>query len=347
MDEGDDVRLLARAADAEGQDLQYRWTQVSGTPVTLEDPESLQPSFRAPEGLVNSDLVFQLEASDGTNTVTDTVVVTVAADDDAPRVTAGADQQVEESQSVQLDARAEDPEGRPLRYQWTQLEGPTVRLTGDDAASPAFTAPNLASDQDLVFQVEVTDGTHVTTDTVTVSVLANDDTPDIDAGRALAAAADIEQQDTGDEALEEMRVLDPMDQSDGRVEVNATPASVLVSDTLDRVLGGEIEEEIREAFDDEGTDLDIDRPAVGVDAATLAIQRTGRFEDAFDEGAPTIPEVDPEPGVREQATEEEPQPETRGQSFLAGLWSLLRLSGGSKRVEAAAETSKEETRQAR
>ncbi len=164
--------------DPEGQGLSYTWTQTGGSSVTLDDASASQPTFTAPEGVSNSTLTFQVEASDGTNTSVDTVTVTVNADDDAPTASAGSDQTVNENAGVTLNASgSSDPEGQGLTYTWTQTGGPSVTLDDASAAQPTFTAPEGVSNSTLTFQVDASDGTSTSVDTVTITVNADDDAP--------------------------------------------------------------------------------------------------------------------------------------------------------------------------
>jgi Ca2+-binding RTX toxin-like protein len=182
VDEGATVSLAATASDPEGQGLSYTWTQTSGPAVTLSGADGATPTFTAPDMAANTTLTFQVAVSDGTNTTYDTVNVLVNADDDAPSVDAGMNQSVEEGATVSLAATASDPEGQGLSYTWTQTSGPAVTLSGADGATPTFTAPDMAANTTLTFQVAVSDGTNTTYDTVNVLVNADDDAPSVDAG---------------------------------------------------------------------------------------------------------------------------------------------------------------------
>ena len=57
--------------------LTYEWEQVSGTHVELSDRGAARPTLVAPQLLAGEDLVFQVTATDGTNFVTERVMITV------------------------------------------------------------------------------------------------------------------------------------------------------------------------------------------------------------------------------------------------------------------------------
>ena len=112
-------------------------------------------------------LVFSVTVSDGTNTDSSSVTITVIAPTAnlaTPVASAGAAQSVGASATVTLDASASsDADGQPLTYAWTQTSGTTVALSDTSAASPTFTAPAMiAGDADLslIFSVTVSDGTN-------------------------------------------------------------------------------------------------------------------------------------------------------------------------------------------
>jgi hypothetical protein len=82
-------------------------------------------------------------------------VLTVAG---VPIANAGGDLVVDELDAVQLSgAGSSDPDGGALTYAWTQLTGPAAALTGADTATPSFTAPQVAVDTPVLFQLRVTD----------------------------------------------------------------------------------------------------------------------------------------------------------------------------------------------
>jgi MYXO-CTERM domain-containing protein len=90
----------------------------------------------------------------------------------SPVAVAGADQVVDEGASATLNGTGStDPDaGTTLTYAWTQLAGPVVTLTGASAATASFTAPTVAADTRLAFQLTVSDGVASSSATTVVTV---------------------------------------------------------------------------------------------------------------------------------------------------------------------------------
>lgn len=202
--EGNATALDGRGSiDPEAQGLTYSWRQISGPPVTLVNPTAAVTGFVAPEGLANSVAQFELTVSDGASASVDTVSVIMLADNDAPTANAGADQTVDEGDTIVLDGSGStDPENGTLTYAWQQVSGPPVQIVAadqplaqTDADGSSFTtftrtadgrvhfiAPEGLSNTTATFQLIVDDGTTRSIDTVTITIRADDDAPTVDAG---------------------------------------------------------------------------------------------------------------------------------------------------------------------
>ena len=78
---------------------------------------------------------------------------------------------VTEGQNFILDALGStDPEGETLTFSWSQISGSAVTIDTPSAGSQTLTAPLVDADENLEFQVQVTDGTNTSTANVSVNV---------------------------------------------------------------------------------------------------------------------------------------------------------------------------------
>jgi hypothetical protein len=176
------VTLSGSASDPESDAITYAWTQVEGPSVTLAGTTTATPSFTSPDVKAETVLRFQLIASaNGLTSSPSTVTITVRADR-GPSASAGENRTVDGRTLVTLSGSASDPESDTLTYAWTQVEGPSVTLTGATTATPSFTSPDVKSVAVLRFQLIATaNGLASSPSTVTITVRA-DRSPTVNAG---------------------------------------------------------------------------------------------------------------------------------------------------------------------
>ena len=163
--------------DPDGGDVTGIVSVVSGEGITLSAGASAQTvEFIAPQVTEDTVLTFEVTITDDEgDTATAQAAVTVKVPG-IPSASAGTDQSVEANTTVTLDGSASTaPDGESItQYQWTQVSGTSVTLSNASTANAQFTAPDLATDTALVFQLEVTASNGETaTDTVTITVLGN------------------------------------------------------------------------------------------------------------------------------------------------------------------------------
>lgn len=152
-----------------GQELEYQWSQASGTPVTLNGANTARATFVAPSS--EGALVFALRVRSGPIVSAPAevrVVVDARANNRPPLVNAGRDQIAYRRAQVILQGSGWDPEGKPLTFRWTQVGGPAVTLQNPDAAVTSFAAPNAVALLEL--ELAASDGVHTATDRVLVDV---------------------------------------------------------------------------------------------------------------------------------------------------------------------------------
>ena len=99
--EGQTVTLNGTATDTDGDRLTYEWTHDSDMDISFANATSPSTTFTAPQVDTDTAVTFTLAVSDGTDTATDQVAVTII-DNAPPTIDAGADRSVTEGDTVTL-----------------------------------------------------------------------------------------------------------------------------------------------------------------------------------------------------------------------------------------------------
>jgi hypothetical protein len=195
--EGDPVTLDGTGStDPDGTIVSYLWEQVPVPTVTITNAATAMAAFTAPDVTAAGEiLTFRLTVTDDDGLESaDTVNIAVTI---LPQADAGPDQNVDEFDSVTLDA-SESVTAGALSYQWTQTAGTVVMLSGASSATATFTAPDgTAAGEILTFQLTVTDDDGLqSTDTVRIEVSLKDsclnDPNKIEPGICGCGVADID-----------------------------------------------------------------------------------------------------------------------------------------------------------
>ncbi len=169
------------STDPEGNPLTYSWKQIAGEPVENIDPaggfNKVSLAFYAYEEHLNSELIFELSVSDDEYTSTDTVVIAVGNVSESQDLTAnaGEDRSVGIRVPVKLSGiNSTVPSNSVLTYRWRQLAGLPVENVapegGFDKVSLSFYAYEEHLNSQLIFELTVSDGENVSSDTVVITV---------------------------------------------------------------------------------------------------------------------------------------------------------------------------------
>ena len=145
--------------DPEKGTLTYSWKQLSGPQAVLGD--ATQAKVRVDVNAVSADtaLVFELTVTDDHQlTARDEVVVTNKAPQPnlPPVVTLPASVKVEAGKQVSITAKASDPNGDELIYQWQVPAG--ITATGQNSATLVVTGPAVDVETGYDLSVTVSDG---------------------------------------------------------------------------------------------------------------------------------------------------------------------------------------------
>ena len=200
---GETVPLRGVGNDAETPtgELSFAWTQVHGTPpASIFNSSSATAGFTAPNVPEDSRLTFRVTVTDeeGLSDSAETTI-TISPPPNAPpiasidpsQVTAATAGETVPLRGVGNDA--ETPTGE-LSFAWTQISGtPLVPIFDSSSAIATFTAPEVAEDIRLAFQLTVTDadGQRARAET-TITVSPPPNTPptaSIDPSQVTAATA--------------------------------------------------------------------------------------------------------------------------------------------------------------
>jgi hypothetical protein len=162
----------SRSFDPENIGLSYRWTQISGWRVQLSDPTSVKPTFMHPWPGV---YLFELVVNDGLQDSKADVVAIVIGPNHPPVADAGPARYLATG-SVMLDGtKSYDPDVYgTLTYQWRQVSGPAVSITGTNTSTPLVTVTPKTSIQKCTFELIVSDGKLFSPpSSVTVTIVPN------------------------------------------------------------------------------------------------------------------------------------------------------------------------------
>jgi beta propeller repeat protein len=132
----------------------YHWSQVSGPPAVLNDPNGAKPTFTP---VVEGEYVFQLVVADNQYASGPDKVLVLVAANRPPVADAGPGKAWKTPGLVTLDGTDSfDPDKvDQLSYQWTQVEGSPVLLRDANTAKPSFSLPAEGA---YGFELVVSDG---------------------------------------------------------------------------------------------------------------------------------------------------------------------------------------------
>ncbi|MHA1000133.1 glycosyl hydrolase family 18 protein [Leclercia pneumoniae] len=147
------------SSDPDGDALTWKWTQVSGTAVTLANSTQAIANFNLPAVASDQTFVFRLTVTDAkglSNTIDVQVVNKAPKANQAPIVNAMDPVTVEAGEAVSLHAQATDPDGDALTYSWSVPAD--MNATGTDTANVRITAPEVSNASTYTLSVIVSDG---------------------------------------------------------------------------------------------------------------------------------------------------------------------------------------------
>ncbi|HYI07641.1 MAG TPA: PKD domain-containing protein [Thermoanaerobaculia bacterium] len=165
----------------QGSTLVSLWTKVSG-PGTVAFANPVQPATTAAFSAAG-EYVLRLTATDGRETVSDDVAITVDPENEPPVARAGGDLTIELPNPAALNGTVTDdgwPRGSTLISTWSVLDGPGSVAFGD-ASQPVTTAVFTVAGT-YTLRLTATDGAASDADDVVITVHPENQAPVVSAG---------------------------------------------------------------------------------------------------------------------------------------------------------------------
>ena len=190
---GSIVNFVGYAVDLDGADTisSHTWSRVSGPSITILESEkgdeyeknviNSYHEFVAPN--VNSDVTIRFTVVDHIGKQAKDEITFTITPNSAPTANAGNDKVASPDATVRLDGDGSDSDGDILTYEWSQTSGEPITFS-KNAKNAQFTAPT--TEGTLTFELAVSDGGPVSTDSVNVIVRENLYDPVANAGNSQA-----------------------------------------------------------------------------------------------------------------------------------------------------------------
>ena len=166
--------------------LDFRWSQISGIPVLIDDETASSTSFEIPQVEDDQEIIIQLIVTEnGIESEPATKAITILNVNNPPQVRAGEDQSVTEGDIVTISASGTDADSQELDFWWEQESGVAVELTDADSDTASFVAPATNESIELVFKVSVSDGEDTAEDSIIITVNRANQAPTVNTGDDL------------------------------------------------------------------------------------------------------------------------------------------------------------------
>ena len=165
----DTVVLSGTGVDEHGssQGLSYEWR--TDADVSINPGRNGMATFTSPSK--NGSYEFILYVTDGFNTASDTVTITVRANDYLPVVNVGNDIRTTQGNTVVIRGTVSDQDGADtVTSEWTQTQGTMISIDNPTNTTLTFTAPAVTSSDTLTFKLTGMDGLNTVSDYIDVVV---------------------------------------------------------------------------------------------------------------------------------------------------------------------------------
>ncbi|MFB6187861.1 MAG: fibronectin type III domain-containing protein, partial [Halobacteriaceae archaeon] len=155
---GSNTILFANlSTDSIKSGISYSWSQIGGPDIKIQNENSKQVSFTAPDVETQRVISFEVTITNSQGlSDSDEVHITVSPPNQNSRPIAEASIRWKDGKVVLRGLNSTDPDGDELTYDWKQLSGSDI-IFQDSKQVASFAVPDLQHPQRFVFNLTVTD----------------------------------------------------------------------------------------------------------------------------------------------------------------------------------------------
>ena len=174
------------ATDADGDTITYT---VSGSEINIDSSSGVLTFVSAPDFETKSSYSATVTATDGTNSVTQDITVSINdLNDRGPVFNSSETFTVEENQTAIGTVAAEDPDGDEVTY---AISGTDININSVSGVISFASAPDFESKSSYSATITATDGTNPTTQDITVNITNINEAPSVTSSNTFTVEENV------------------------------------------------------------------------------------------------------------------------------------------------------------
>jgi serine protease len=166
------------ASDADGETLSYSISGTDASSMSVDSSSGALTFGAAPDYETKTSYSVTATATDGTNSINQSVTINVTnLNDNSPVFTSSTTFSVNENQTTVGTVAASDADGNTLSYSISGTDAPSISINASTGALTFNSAPNYEAKSSYSVTAAASDGTNSTTQNITVSVVDVNEAP--------------------------------------------------------------------------------------------------------------------------------------------------------------------------
>lgn len=156
--------------DTESDSLQFSWSQLTGTSVSINTANEATASFETPKLAQSETLTFELAVFDGLETTKEEFSIDIERFNEAPIVQIAYPTHYDSLSTITITSTAEDFNNDSLSYLWEQTSGIALAIANNTNEQLIITLPKVTQNEDVGILLSVSDGELTTQQSITFTI---------------------------------------------------------------------------------------------------------------------------------------------------------------------------------